>query len=488
MSVRRHASYNLVGSILPLLLSLVTVPIYLKLIGPDRYGVLAIAWLLLGYFGLFDLGLGRATSYRIAALRDASAESRANTFWAALTVNVGMGVIGGVALWVAARLFFGQAFKVDEGLRPEILTATPLLAASVPVATLTGVLSGALQGREKFLQTNTVSVTSTAMFQLFPLGLAWAFGPNLVLLLGGALSARLLSALALGCLCHLELTKGHPRRLDRREIPLLMKYGGWVTLTSCFGPLLVIVDRFVIGAVLGAVAVTTYTVPMQLAQRLAIVPSALTTALFPKMSAQAPEEQRAIGAMATRTLVALISLPVLGGVFLIEPFLRLWVGAEIGGQAGPLGRLMLIGFWANAFALVPFTRLQASGRPDIVTKVLLIEIPPYFLALYLGMTHFGLLGAGFVLVARHISDCLLLTWAAGRDFRNLPLLAGNLALLALAAAAASIWSIADIGWWSSAVALSLISLATGYWALPKEIKAQLVGKLRQAGLVNQAGN
>lgn len=477
MSVSRHTTYNLLGSAIPIALALLTVPIYLRLVGADRYGVLAIAWLLLGYFGLFDLGLGRATSFRVAALRDAPAQARADTFWAALSVNLGMGLVGGAVLWAAASLFFSHVFKVDERLRPEILSAVPLLAAAVPIATLTGVLTGAMQGREKFLETNTISVLSTSLFQLFPLFVAWRFGPNLVLLLGAAISARALSLVVLAYRCHVELTRGQARRLVRGEVPLLLKYGGWVTLSSIFGPMLVIVDRFAIGAVLGAASVTAYTVPFQLAQRIQILPSALTNALFPKMSAASPEERQAIIHRASLALASLVSLPVLGVIYLLDPFLHIWVGADMAAQSTLVGRIIVIGFWANAFALVPFMRLQSTGRPDLVTKVLLLEIPPYLILLYLGMTFLGLPGSALAFTARCIADYILLTWAAGRDFRTAPLLGLNLALLVAAAWFATLWPISDWRWWASAAALGAVMLAIGWRTMPSEVRAQLLRRI-----------
>jgi O-antigen/teichoic acid export membrane protein len=66
LSIRRNTAYNLLGALIPLAASLVTIPIGLRLIGEARYGVLAVDWLLVGCCGLFELGSGGAGAQRVA--------------------------------------------------------------------------------------------------------------------------------------------------------------------------------------------------------------------------------------------------------------------------------------------------------------------------------------------------------------------------------------------------------------------------------------
>lgn len=477
MSIRRNSSYNLIGSVIPLILSLITVPIYLHLIGAERYGVLAIAWLLLGYFGLFDLGLSRATSFRIAALRDATSQERSDIFWAALTANVTMGCIGGAILWIASGYFFSHLFKVADAIRPEIIESIPWLALSVPVATLTGVLTGALQGREKFLQVNLISTVSTIFFQLAPLSLAFFSGPRLFYLLESAVLVRLAALIWLMHASHQVITRGSRPKLIVSEIKTLLRYGGWVTIASLFGPILYMIDRLTIGVMLNAIAVTIYTIPLQLAQRIAIVPSALTTALFPRLSASTEDHQRVLSATATRVLCSVMTFPIITAIFLIQPFLTLWVGADLAIKAAPLGRILFVGFWANSLALVPFNQLQARGRPDLVTKVLIAEIPPYIGALYFGLREFGLLGCAVVQAARYIVDLLLLAFVANRKDANWRLMALNFPALALAVLCAGQWNAPHWLWFLTGTGLAGGTALIGWKTFPAELKGIVAQRL-----------
>ena len=310
MSIRRNTAYNLLGSLIPLAVSLVTIPIYLGLIGEARYGVLAIAWLLLGYFGLFDLGLGRATAQRIAALHDGTASERAQTFWTALTLNIGLGVLGGLLIWPLASYFFGNVFKIDEALRPEMQAAVPWLILAVPMATLSGVLSGALQGRERFLELNLISVSGTVLFQVLPLMTAMLFGADLGVLLPAALFARLFTLLMLFARCRRHVIQGQAITFERAQAGQLLRFGGWVTVTSFVGPMMVILDRFIIGAIADAKAVAYYTVPFQLGERSTTLSGALTSALFPRFAAVTVQEQQRLAQEGLRVLATALP-PVL---------------------------------------------------------------------------------------------------------------------------------------------------------------------------------
>ena len=407
MSIRRHTAYNLIGSVAPLAASLITVPLYLALIGEARYGVLAVAWLFLGYFGFFDLGLGRATAQRIAALRDGTDRQRAEAFGTALSLNAVLGTIGGLIIWPMADMFFGSVFKIDDAMRLEIRAAIPWLALAVPVATMSGVMTGALQGRERFLDLNLISTANSVLFQVMPLMIGKLWGVELTILLPAALFAQLVTTVVLYGRCRKVVLCGHPVSFARAEAGQLLRFGGWITVSSLISPMMVVLDRFIIGAMLGAKAVSHYTVPFQLADRTGIVPFALSSALFPRLVGAPREEEQRVAIDSLRAIASVMTPVMALGIMLMEPFLSWWITPSFAEEAGLVGRILLLGYWVNALSTIPYAQLQARGRPDLLAKFNLLELLPYFGLLYIALNTLGLIGAAVAFSLRILADFVL---------------------------------------------------------------------------------
>jgi len=410
--IARSTLINLAGATVPAALLLITVPIYLNLIGEARYGVLAIVWLLLGYFGVFDLGFGRAVANRIAALHDATAEDRQGIFWTGLMISVVTGLIGGVILYLLGDWLFAHVLDIHGALRTEAENAMPWLACALPLAVIISLLAGALEGRQAFLALNGAQIFGTVLYQLFPLVVAYAGWVTLPYLIAAAIVGRLLSVFLLFALSYRHVPLSPRPRFALNQVKSLLHYGGWITVTGLLSPLLTVFDRFLIGAKVGMVAVTAYTVPYNLVMRLSILPSSLQTALFPRFAIVGPTEAKALAARAVLSIGAIMTPIVVMGLLLIKPFLILWVDAALAEKAAPVGQILLVGIWINTLAFIPFTYLQGRGRPDLPAKFHVLEILPYVAILWVLITRLGILGAAWAWDLRVLADTLLLFWGA----------------------------------------------------------------------------
>lgn len=462
MSVARNSVYNLAGSALPMLVSLATVPAYLATIGPSRFGVLSVVWLLLGYFGLFDLGLGLATAQRIAALPEDAHADRALRFWSALFTNAGLGLLGGLILVPIAQYYFGHVLKIDEALRAELLSCVWWLAAAVPVATTSGVLTGALQGQERFAMLNSISVGSTLLFQILPLATALLISPSLAWVLPAALLTRMIGLLVLAADCWRRMLRGYPIAGDRHEARMMIGFGGWTTVSALFGPLMGAADRLAIGGVIGAREVSFYAIPYSLAERTTIVGNSVASASFPRIAALGGAEGRAL-ALATQRFLMAVMLPVLVfGVFAIVPFLQLWVGKSFAGESAVAGAIVMAAMWSDGASRAPLYALRGYGQPRLIALVDLIQIIPYLAFLLAAIRIWGIEGAAGAYVVRSTGNYLLLSGFA-RTFSAT--IAGNLASFALLTASVfgslllPTWSLA---WFASVAAAGVLSLAIAY--------------------------
>lgn len=472
-ALRTNFAINVLGALVPLGVSLLTVPLYVRHIGNDRYGVLSIVWVLLGYLGFLDFGLSRAAANALARLRDAPQPARAAVLVTTLALNLALGVLGSVVLAIGGTYVLGHVLNIPSGLKPEVMQAFPCIVALFPLALVAGVGIGALESRERFLLANILQVGGTALGQVAPVILAVLVSPSLTLIIPAAALARAVTVVAI--LAAVWRSEGplRIRHFDRRQAGRLLSYGGWVTVSGVISPILVSSDQFVIGAVLGVGAVAHYAVPMNLVTRSQVFPAALARTLFPRMSQAGGREAQRLAARAWLSLACGYGAICAPAIVLTPVFFRFWIGGDFADVAAPVGQILFVGAWINGLAFVPYELLQSQGRPDVTGKFHAAEVLPFTVVLWGGTAWFGLAGAAAAWTLRCTVDALCLFRAARMSARELAPAALPLTLMVAAGALSRFVAGQDI--WLGLGAAALVGL------LSLGVALSLAADLRQLG-------
>ncbi|MCW1401075.1 flippase [Novosphingobium sp. MW5] len=469
MSLVKNSAYTLAGTILPVIIGIVTVPFYIAAIGMERYGALSIAWLLLGYFGQADFGIGRAITQRIASCRDADADRLAEIVWSGLVAIFLFGLLGAIFIYLGGHWFFGSVFKIEAGLRQELAESLWMLALCNPLVALTGVTSGSLMGIERFKLVSLSNLIGNSALLLLPLLAASLIGNHLGILIGASLVARGIALAMMSGAVWWRFLKGRAMAFSAAEARRLVSFGKWVMVSAFVGPLMIFADRFVIGAVLGAVAVAAYSIPFQIASRTMVLPAAIAQVLFPRFALDGDDKSRLRAAESTIAVGLLFAPPILVLMALADPLLHIWLGAKLDPRSVPVAQIVLAGFWVNGIANVPYALIQARGNPRFTALLHIAELPFYLAALYLFGMQWGLVGLAIAFSLRCLADLLVLM-KAGHSWNSAVLgrlsVPGAAILLVLAA------SEYLRGWQvpiSAAVVLGIISLGFAIRYLPDQM-------------------
>ena len=418
--IARNTLLNLIGLALPLLVGVVTIPLVVRGLGTERYGLLSLAWVVLGYFTIFDLGLGRATTkYVSEALSKGEADQVPQIVWTAATFQAILGLLGGLVLFGITDVLIENVLNIPPELMGEARDTLYLLALSVPLVLLSISFGGVLEAAQRFDLMNLVRMPSSILTFILPLvGLYMGLGlPGIVALI---LLARL-GTLAVFIFFDLRIVPEMKKySISFARFYHLFSYGGWVMITSIVGPILVYLDRFLIGSLITIAAVTYYTAPYEAVTRISIISSSLSATLFPAFSAmEGVRDRQKLGLFFARSIkyVFLICGTIVALVIVFaKEILQIWLGTDFVIESTLSMQVLALGVLINSLAHTPFSLLQGVGRPDLPAKFHLIELPIYVGIAWVLVSEYGILGAAGAYTIRVMLDTVLLFMATSKVY------------------------------------------------------------------------
>jgi O-antigen/teichoic acid export membrane protein len=422
----RNSVMNLGTGGTVLVLNIIFVPMMLRAFGLELYGVLAVTWMVLGHLRWLDLGFSAACA-RFVSRDLAAGDSGGAGLWAwrALAAQTVIGLAAGACLWAAAPLLAG-VLKVSPEAEGMVILALRLFALVVPLDLASRTLTGVLEGTQRFGWINAIHLGVAAWtFATYSVGLLR--GGDFLAVLVGLVLLKVAQLIAVFVVTSRVVPSLRSREsfsrgalLDRARIVEMARFGGWVTLSAGAGPLLLFVDRWVIGTLRGVAALPLYTVPFNLLMSLFVLPSSLSTTLFPAFSALSEGRRwdriQDFFVRAHRYLL-LILLPLIFGLFLWAPeLLRIWVGADFAAEAALPFRILIVGFGVGFFAPFSGALLQGAGRPDILSKVYLVELVPNAILTVVLVRSMGITGAAIAFAVRTTLETVALLVIVHRIF------------------------------------------------------------------------
>lgn len=488
-SVVLNSLWNFAGQISPLVIAAFAIPILIRRLGVDRYGVLTLVWILVGYFSLFDFGFGRAITKLLAekvALGDS--EAAAGLIWTALSCMLLLGIVFGAVLFAFAPLIGRSVLKAPGALLTETLRCVPWLAACVPFVTLTSGLRGMLEAEQNFGVVNALRAG---------LGFFGYVGPLIVVLFSRSLFPVVVTLAAMriaGCALHFWACKRHVPEFSRgftwgrQSFKELAGFGSWMTISNIVVPLTIYLDRFLIGALISVSAVAYYAAPFDAITKLWMVPSSLAGVLFPAFSETLAVDNRSrVISLYERSIVSTFAILfpiILGTVLFAHEGLQIWLGSAFANRSAVLLQIFAIGVFTNSLANMPYALLQASGRPDLTAKVHLIEVPAYVALLFWAIHVKGLEGAALLWTISLSVDAAILFFFL-KDFlapRLWITMAAGTAVLAVACVVDGML-LKAIFWVAS---LGMFSCILWRWTIDDPLRLRVRSWLKAVPVLNRA--
>ncbi len=416
--VAHHTALNIMGLAVPFLVAFLLLPVITRSLGPARFGMLGLAWAILEYLTLFDLGLNRAT---VKFASEAIAKGRNEVSQIAvisLISQVSVALVVGLAVILLAPVISSRAFSIPPELLGEATGVFRVIGLSLPVVLCLTSLRGVLEAAQRFGISNAIKIPSSAASVVIP-AICAPLGMRLDKILLIVLAARMLTCVVLAIAVRRNVAGFHwelPREWNR--LRTLFTFGGWVAVSSVVSPMLVYIDRFALGAIVGVASVAYYVGPYEAATKLLLLPVSLSTALFPALSGtlsagRATNGQQVYSASLRNIFLVLLAPLSVLAVFAPE-ILGLWLGPDYSAQSATALRVLAVGVLINGLAQTPFTFLQAAGRPDLTAKFHIAELALHLPVTWLLVVNYGVSGAAVAWLIRVTIDTSLLLYANRR--------------------------------------------------------------------------
>jgi len=396
----RQFAANVAGVAWAALIQLAFTPLYLRLVGPESYGLIGFFVTLAALLQVFDLGMSPTVNRELArfSARDGSAAAASRFLFTFEVVYWGLAVVVAVALAAATPLIAGRWLKastLSTGVMASCFLRMALLTALQWPITL---YQAALRGLQRHVSWNALKIGAVTAANLIAVLFLRFVSNSIVAFFTVQIVVAVVHVVALRIWTWRHMPRPHERHFTSSFLFDAWRFSAAMTLITVAAVVISQADKVVVSAVAPLASFGYYVVAAMAANALLIVIVPVFNTLMPRfayLSASGRLEERKTTYVAALEGIAALLAPIAAviAVFSYE-ILRLWTGSDAAAHsAAPVASLLVVGTALNGIMNIPYALQIAEGWLRLALILTLAQTALYLPLLCILAWRFGPVGA-----------------------------------------------------------------------------------------------
>ncbi len=410
VSVNRNLAANFLGTTWAALVQIAFIPLYIKYIGMEAYGLLATYASLQALLSLLDAGLTANLTREMARFKAGALQTnRARTLLRSVEfVFLGLGLavfcaVSGGAPWLA-----GDWLKVEALPIPTVIQALCLMGGIIALRWFAGLYRGVITGLQHLVWLNAAN----AVF-------ATVRGAGVVLVLqwiSPTIEAFFLYQTGVTVVEVAVLFRKSWRLLPSPDRPSfspvalrgIWRFSAGLTMISLLVMFMMQTDKLLLSKMLSLRDFGYYALAGSVAGSMNFLIGPVSGVAYPRLSELVARGDRPALSEAYHRFSQMVTLAIVPSALILalfpENLLMLWIqDAETVGAVAPLVTPLAIGFMLNGFMNTPYNLLLAHGRTKFIIKLYGVLVLLFLPAVYWGVSRYGAVAAAYAWVAINAS-------------------------------------------------------------------------------------
>ncbi|HET9571891.1 MAG TPA: oligosaccharide flippase family protein [Bacteroidales bacterium] len=399
-SLGKNIAANYIGRSWTMLLSILFIPLYLKFMGIEAYGLVGFYTALGSVLGILDLGIG-ATMNRELARHSVNGDTSGPQRDIVRTLEIiywGLAIFAGGVVVLTAPFIANTWINVQILSQASVLKVVQLMGVAIALNFPVSLYQGGLMGLERQVLVNSILIFTGTLRSVGVILILWLVSPTVEAFFAWQVFSSVVSSIVF----YIAMWASLPKNAKRAEfktsiIKSIWKYSAAISSSALIGIILSQLDKIILSKMLPLKMFGYYTLAATLASAIWMIIIPFNTALFPRLvqlnEAKKNKELNVLFHHSSQ-LLSLILLPVSAiFIFFSGNILLLWThDPSVAENSHLIVSFLVLGIMLNGVASLPANCAPAFGWPLLVTYTNLIQAV-FIIPLIVGMV-FWLQGVG----------------------------------------------------------------------------------------------